>query len=221
MTAFLLVVRRDLALSQRQAADALVAIMFAVLVVVLFPFGIGPEAEVLSRVAAGVVWIAALLASMLSLDRLFQADHDDGSLEQLALGPLPLWAVALAKALAHWLVTGVPLIVAAPALALMLAMPAEGFPALLAAMALGTPCLSLLGAIGAALVLGARRGGLLVAFLVLPLAIPVLIFGAGAVEAALTSQEAAPHLMLLGALFLASLALAPLAAAAALREAVA
>jgi len=220
MTGFLLLVRRDLALSLRQAADALVAIMFAVLVVVLFPFGIGPETEILSRVAAGVVWIAALLASMLSLDRLFQADHDDGSLEQLALGPLPLWAVALAKALAHWLVTGVPLIVAAPALALMLAMPAEGYLPLLVAMALGTPCLSLLGAIGAALVLGARRGGLLVAFLVLPLAIPVLIFGAGAVEAALTAQEAGPHLMLLGALFLASLALAPLAAAAALREAV-
>jgi heme exporter protein B len=220
MTAFLLLVRRDLALSQRHAADALVAIMFAVLVVVLFPFGIGPEAEILSRVAAGVVWIAALLASMLSLDRLFQADHDDGSLEQLALGPLPLWAVALAKAVAHWLVTGVPLIVAAPALALMLAMPVQGFLPLVGAMALGTPCLSLLGAIGAALVLGARRGGLLVAFLVLPLAIPVLIFGAGAVEAALTAQEAGPHLMLLGALFLASLALAPLAAAAALREAV-
>jgi heme exporter protein B len=151
---------------------------------------------------------------------LFQADHDDGSLEQLALGPLPLWAVALAKALAHWLMTGVPLIVAAPLLALMLAMPAVGFPPLLAAMALGTPCLSLLGAIGAALVLGARRGGLLVAFLVLPRAIPVLSCGAGAVEAALTGQEAAPHLMLLGALLLASLALAPAAAAAALREAV-
>lgn len=220
MTAFLALVRRDLALSLRQATDALVAVMFAVLVVVLFAFGVGPEANVLSRISAGVVWVAALLAAMLSLDRLFQADHDDGSLEQLALGPLPLWAVALAKAAAHWLVTGVPLIVAAPVLALMLAMPPEGLATLLAAMILGTPCFSLLGAIGAALVLGARRGGVLVAFLVLPLAIPVLIFGAAATEAALTSLEAAPHLMLLGACLLTTLALAPAAAAAALRQAV-
>lgn len=220
MTAFLALVRRDLALSLRQAADALVAVMFAVLVVVLFAFGVGPEANILSRLSAGVVWVAALLAAMLSLDRLFQADHDDGSLEQLALGPLPLWSVALAKAAAHWLVTGVPLIVAAPVLALMLAMPVDGLATLMGAMVLGTPCFSLLGAIGAALVLGARRGGVLVAFLVLPLAIPVLIFGAAATEAALTGLEAAPHLMLLGACLLATLALAPIAAAAALRQAV-
>ena len=220
MTAFLTLVRRDLALSLRQAADALVAVMFAVLVVVLFAFGVGPEANVLSRLSAGVVWVAALLAAMLSLDRLFQADHDDGSLEQLALGPLPLWSVALAKATAHWLVTGVPLIVAAPVLALMLAMPTDGLTTLVGAMILGTPCFSLLGAIGAALVLGARRGGVLVAFLVLPLAIPVLIFGAAATEAALTGLEAAPHLRLLGACLLATLALAPAAAAAALRQAV-
>jgi heme exporter protein B len=217
---FLTLVHRDLALSLRQAADALVAVMFAVLVVVLFAFGIGPEQEVLARVSAGVVWVAALLAAMLSLDRLFQADHDDGALEQLALGPLPLWSVALAKAASHWLVTGLPLIVAAPALALMMAMPASGLIALIAAMLLGTPCLSLLGAIGAALVLGARRGGVLVAFLVLPLAIPVLIFGAAATEAALTAQDPVPHLMLIGACLLASLALAPIAAAAALRQAV-
>ncbi len=220
MTPFFVLIRRDLALSLRQAADALVAVTFAVLVVVLFAFGVGPEANVLSRISAGVVWVAALLAAMLSLDRLFQADPDDGSLEQLALGPLPLWSVVLAKATAHWLVTGVPLIVAAPVLALMLAMPPEGLATLLAAMTLGTPCFSLLGAIGAALVLGARRGGVLVAFLVLPLAIPVLIFGAAATEAALTSLEAAPHLMLLGACLLATLALAPAAAAAALRQAV-
>ena len=220
MTPFLVLIRRDLALSLRQAADALVAVMFAVLVVVLFAFGVGPEADILARISAGVVWVAALLAAMLSLDRLFQADHDDGSLEQLALGPLPLWAVALAKAAAHWLVTGVPLIVAAPVLALMLAMPAEGLMTLLVAMILGTPCFSLLGAIGAALVLGARRGGVLVAFLVLPLAVPVLIFGAAATEAALTGLDASPHLMLLGACLLATLALAPAAASAALRQAV-
>jgi heme exporter protein B len=219
VTAFLVLIQRDLALSARQAADALVAVMFAVLVVVLFPFGVGPETEILSRVAAGVVWVAALLAAMLSLDRLFQADHDDGSLEQLALGPLPLWALALAKATAHWLVTGVPLIVAAPILALMLAMPVAGLPTLLWAMLLGTPCFSLLGAIGAALVLGARRGGVLVAFLVLPLAIPVLVFGAAATEAALTGQPAGPHLALLGACLLASLALAPAATSGALRQA--
>ncbi len=220
MTAFLALVRRDLSLSARQAADALVAVMFAVLVVVLFPFGVGPEADILARVSAGVVWVAALLAAMLSLDRLFQADHDDGSLEQLALGPLPLWAVALAKAVAHWLVTGVPLIVATPALALMLQMPTYGLMTLVWTMALGTPALSLLGMIGAALVLGARRGGVLVAFLVLPLAIPVLILGSAATEAALTAQDAGPHLMLLGAFLLGSLALAPAAAAAALRHAV-
>jgi len=219
VTAFFVLIRRDLALSARQAADALVAVMFAVLVVVLFPFGIGPEADILSRISAGVVWVAALLAAMLSLDRLFQADHDDGSLEQLALGPLPLWALALAKATAHWLVTGLPLIVASPILAIMLQMPTAGLATLVLAMALGTPCFSLLGAIGAALVLGARRGGVLVAFLILPLAIPVLIFGAAATEAALTAQEAAPHLMLLGACLLASLALAPAAAAAGLRQA--
>jgi len=219
VTAFLVLIRRDLALSARQAADALVAVMFAVLVVVLFPFGVGPEADILSRVSAGVVWVAALLAALLSLDRLFQADHDDGSLEQLALGPLPLWALSLAKAAAHWLVTGLPLIVAAPILALMLQMPASGLSTLVLAMALGTPCFSLLGAIGAALVLGARRGGVLVAFLILPLTIPVLIFGAAATEAALTGQEAAPHLMLLGAFLLTSLALAPAAAAAGLRQA--
>jgi heme exporter protein B len=219
VTAFFVIIRRDLALSARQAADALVAVMFAVLVVVLFPFGIGPEADILARVSAGVVWVAALLAAMLSLDRLFQADHDDGSLEQLALGPLPLWALSLAKATAHWLVTGLPLIVAAPILALMLQMPASGLSTLVLAMALGTPCFSLLGAIGAALVLGARRGGVLVAFLILPLAIPVLIFGAAATEAALTAQDAAPHLMLLGACLLACLALAPAAAAAGLRQA--
>jgi heme exporter protein B len=220
MSPFLVLVRRDLALSLRQAADALVAVMFAVLVVVLFAFGVGPEQEVLARVSAGVVWVAALLAAMLSLDRLFQADHDDGALEQLALGPLPLWSLALAKSASHWLVTGLPLIVAAPALALMMAMPADGLAALIAAMLLGTPCFSLLGAIGAALVLGARRGGVLVAFLILPLAIPVLIFGAAATEAALTAQDSVPHLMLLGACLLASLALAPVAAAAALRQAV-
>ena len=220
MSPFLVLVRRDLALSLRQAADALVAVMFAVLVVVLFAFGVGPEQEVLARVSAGVVWVAALLAAMLSLDRLFQADHDDGALEQLALGPLPLWSLALAKSASHWLVTGLPLIVAAPALALMMAMPADGLAALIAAMLLGTPCFSLLGAIGAALVLCARRGGVLVAFLILPLAIPVLIFGAAATEAALTAQDSVPHLMLLGACLLASLALAPVAAAAALRQAV-
>lgn len=220
MTAFLVLIQRDLALSARQAADALVAVMFGVLVVLLFPFGVGPEADILARISAGTVWVAAMLAAMLSLDRLFQADHDDGSLEQLAIGPLPLWAVALAKATAHWLVTGVPLIVAAPILALMLAMPSSGLLTLLWTMLLGTPAVSLLGMIGAALVLGARRGGVLVAFLVLPLAIPVLIFAAAATEAAITGQAAGPHLMLLGAFLLASLALAPAAAAAALRQAV-
>jgi heme exporter protein B len=158
---------------------------------------------------------------MLSLDRLFQADYEDGTLEALALGPLPLFAIALAKALAHWLATGVPLILAAPVLALLLNMPADGFGTLILSLALGTPTVSLIGGIGAALTLGARRAGVLVALLVLPLVVPVLIFGAAAVEASLTGTLARPHLLMLAALLLATTPLAPWAMAAALRQALA
>jgi heme exporter protein B len=223
MTAFRLLVLRDLRLALRQGGDAAMVVAFFVLAVVLFPFGVGPEAELLARIAAGILWVTALFAALLSLERLFQADWEDGSLEALALMPLPLEAQVLAKCLAHWLVAGVPLIVISPLLALLLHLDAAGYPALLLGLLLGTPSLSLVGAVGAALSLGARRGGVLLSLLVLPLYIPVLIFGVGAIEAAIGGPigelGARPHLLLLGAFLAAALALAPFAAAAALRQA--
>lgn len=220
MTAFLLLVRRDLRLALRQGGDAAIVIAFFFLAVILFPLGVGPEPEILARIAAGIVWVTALLAALLSLERLFLADYEDGSLEALALMPLPLEIQVLAKALAHWLTTGLPLTVVAPLLALLLHLDRAGYPMLVAGMALGTPILSLIGAIGAALTLGARRGGVLLSLLVLPLYIPVLIFGVGAVEAQIIGVSARPHLLLLLALLLAAIPLAPVAAAAALRQAV-
>lgn len=219
MRRFRHLVGRDLRLSLRQGADALVAVMFFVLCVVLFPFGVGPEPNMLARISAGVIWVAALLASLLSIDRLFQADYEDGSLELLALGGLPLEAVVLAKTLAHWLVTGLPLIAASPLLAVLMNMPADGFGVLALTLLAGTPTLSLIGAVGAALTLGARRGGVLLSLLVLPLYVPVLIFGAGAVEAAVAGVSAEAHLLLLGGLLAGTLPLAPWAAASALRQA--
>lgn len=219
MSRFLEVVRRDLRLALRQGSDSLMVVTFFVLTVVLFPFGIGPEVGILERVSAGVLWVTALLASMLSLDRLFQADYEDGSLELLVLTPASLMVVVLAKVTAHWLTTGLPLLVAAPLLAVLLHMNGDGFAILLLTMLLGTPVLSLIGAIGAALVLGARRGGVLVSLLILPLYVPVLIFGVGAIDAAVQGLSAEPHLLILGALLAACLPLAPWAAAAALRQA--
>ena len=219
MTRFLRVVRRELGLALRQPGDTAMVVMFFVIAVVLFPFGIGPEPAIVARIAAGVVWVTALLAAMLSFERLFQGDFEDGCLEQLALVPLPLEATALAKALAHWLTTGLPLLIAAPFLALALNMPSPGYTALFATMALGTPTISLIGTLGAALTVGARRGGVLLSLLVLPLVIPVLIFGAAAVDSALAGLSIRPHLLLLGALLLGAVVLAPVAAAAALRQA--
>lgn len=216
---FLLIVRRDLRLALRQGGDAAMVLAFFVLTVILFPFGVGPEPEVLGRIASGIIWVTALLAALLSLDRLFQADYEDGSLEGLALAPLPLELVVLAKVLAHWLVTGLPLAAMAPLLGLFLGLHPAGYPELVAGMALGTPTLSLIGAIGAALTLGARRGGVLLSLLVLPLYIPVLILGTGAVEAAISGLGARPHLLILAAMAVAALPLAPLAAAAAVRQA--
>jgi heme exporter protein B len=211
---------RDLRLSLRQGSDAAMAILFFVLAATLFPFGVGPEPALLARIASGIVWVTALLAAMLSLDRLFLADYEDGSLEQLVLSPQPLALLVLGKVAAHWLSTGLPLILVAPVLALMLNMPSEGIPVLLLAMLLGTPCLSLVGAIGAALTLGARRGGTLASLLVLPLVLPVLIFGVGAIEAALTGLGPRPHLLVLAGLTVFALALAPPVTALALRQAV-
>lgn len=219
MSAFVALVRRDLRLALRQGADAAMVVAFFVLTVVLFPFGVGPESNLLVRIAPGILWVTALLAAMLSFDRLFQADYDDGSLEQLVLTPAPLTLIVLAKCLAHWLTTGLPLTVAAPVLALALNLGTDGYPVLLASLLLGTPTLSLLGAVGAALALGARRAGVLVALLVLPLTIPIMIFGVGAIDAALAGLSPRPHLLLQGALLLAALPLCPWAAAAALRQA--
>ena len=219
MKRFLHLVGRDLRLAMRQGSDATIAVMFFVLCVVLFPFGVGPEPNILARIAAGVIWVAALLASLLSLERLFQTDYEDGSLELMALGGLPLELVVLAKTAAHWLVTGLPLLVAAPLLAVLLNMEHGGFAALELTLLLGTPSLSLIGGIGAALTLGARRGGVLISLLILPLYIPVLIFGAGAIDAVLTGLPSRPHLLILAALLAAALPLAPIASAAALRQA--
>ena len=219
MSAFLALARRDLRLALRQGSEVVLVIVFFVLAAVLYPFAVGPEPELLGRIAAGVVWVTALLAALLSLERLFLADYQDGTLDLLALAPQPLWATVLAKVAAHWLTTGVPLIAAAPVVAVMLGAPAVSIPPLIAALALGTPSLSLIGAIGAALALGARRGGVLIPLLVLPLYIPVLIFGAAAVEAAASGADIYPPLAILGALLLAALPLAPFAAAAGLRNA--
>lgn len=219
MTIFLRLIRRDLGLALRQGADAATAVLFFVLCVVLFPFGVGPEPNILARIAPGVILVAALLASLLSLERLFTADHEDGSLDLLALSPLPLEAVALAKTVAHWLITGLPLIVAAPLMALLLNLSADGFSILVLSLLLTTPLLSLIGAVGAALTLGARRGGVLMPLLILPLYIPALIFAASAIDAALLGLSPKPHLLLLGGLLAGGVTLAPFAAAAGLRAA--
>jgi len=217
VTVFWALIRRDLLLALRQGSSSLMAVAFFVIAVTLFPLGVGPEPGVLSRIAAGVIWVAALLAALLSLDRLFQADFEDGTLDLLALSPLPLEFAVIAKCTAHWLSTAVPLIAVAPVLAVLLNLDEDGFLVLIATMLAGTPALSLIGAIGAALTVGLRRGGVLMPLLVLPLYIPVLIFAVSGVEAALTGLTWTPHLSLLAAVSLASLALAPWAAADALR----
>ncbi len=217
MAPFFQVVRRDLRLALRQGGSGTLVVIFFVLTVTLFPLGIGPEPMILARIASGVIWVAALLAAMLSLDRLFQADFEDGSLELLALSPMSLEMTVLAKTIAHWLTTGVPLIIASPLLALLLGFDSGGYGVLLLAMVLGTPALSFVGGIGAALTVSIRRGGVLVSLLVLPLYIPILIFGVSAVEASVTGLGARPQLLILAALFLFSGVLAPIASAAALR----
>ncbi|MHA1568538.1 MAG: heme exporter protein CcmB [Alphaproteobacteria bacterium] len=219
MTRFLAIAGRDLRLAGRWGSDTMMVIVFFVLAVVLFPFGVGPEAQVLARISAGVIWVTALLAAMLSLERLFLVDYEDGGLDILASAPISMELVVLAKCLAHWLTTGLPLIVISPLLAVLLQLEGAGYATLVLAMLLGTPTLTLLGAIGAALALGARRGGALLSLLVLPLYIPVLIFGVAAVDASVAGLSARPHLMFLGAFFLGALALSPWAAAAGLRQA--
>lgn len=208
------VMLRDLALAWRQRADVLSTLIFYVMVVSLFPLGIGPEPATLRLIAPGVLWVAALLASMLSLARLFAADHADGTLEQLLLSPHPLTLLVLAKIVAHWIASGLPLVVMAPLLGVQFGMQGAEIGVMTLSLALGTPVLSLIGAVGAALTVGLRGAGVLVSLLVIPLCIPVLIFGAGAVDAV---AGAGAYFSLLGALLVLALAGAPVAAAAALR----
>lgn len=219
MNRFISLIKRDLKLSMRQGMDNVMVIMFFVLAVVLFPFGVGPEPNILARIGAGVIWVAALLSAMLSLERLFQTDFEDGSLELLALQPMALEITVLAKITVHWLTTGLALIAATPLLAIFMNVPAEGYLMLVLSLALGTPSLSLIGAIGAALILGSRRGGVLLSLLVLPLYIPVLIFGVSAVEAAIGGFPVKSHLLILGGLLIAALPLCPWAGAGAIRQA--
>jgi heme exporter protein B len=214
---FFWIIRRDLLLAMRRRSDVLTTLFFFIIVVSLFPLGVGPEMNMLRTMAPGVVWVAALLASMLSLGRMFASDHLDGTLEQMLLSPQSLSMLVLGKALAHWLVTGVPLVLMAPVLGIQYDLPGEALLVLTASLLLGTPVLSLIGAIGAALTLGLRGGGVLVSLLVLPLYIPVLIFGAGAVEASAAGLGAGAHMSLLGAFLLASVVLAPWTAGASLR----
>lgn len=211
------VIRRDLLLALRNKSDAANTLLFFVIVASLFPLGVGPEPALLRTIAPGVVWVAALLASMLALARLFAADYADGTLEQLALAPQPLTALVAAKILAHWLVSGLPLVLIAPLLGLQFDLSGTALLTLMVSLLIGTPVLSLLGAVGAALTLGLRASGVLVSLIVLPLTVPVLVFGAGAVEAAASGLGAEAHLSLLAAFLLISAALSPWAAAAAIR----
>jgi heme exporter protein B len=219
MSGFVHLLRRELRLAFRERAETLLVVLFFVLGAVLFPFGVGPEPNMLARIAAGIVWVMALFAAMLSLERMFLGDYEDGSLEQLALRPEPLEVAVAAKAAAHWLTTALPLVVAAPVIAIMLRLAADALPTLVLAMLAGTPAISLVGAVGAALTLGARRGGVLLSLLVLPLMVPILILGAAAVDAALTGGVARPHILILVALSMVAAVLCPFAAAAALRQA--
>lgn len=218
MSAFLALLKRDLLLAVREGSALGTALGFYVVVVALLPLGLGPDLKLLSRIAPGVLWIALLLAALLSLPRLFEADHEDGSLEVMATAPLPLELAVTAKALAHWISTGIPLALMAPVLGLMLNLDIALTPALVATMLAGTPAISFLGSVGAALTLKARRGGLLLALLVLPLYIPSLIFGISAIGFASVGQDGfgASFLILL-AISVASIAAAPMASAAALR----
>ena len=214
MTAFSQLVRRDLTLAWKEGGTIGIALGFYLVVVTLLPLAIGPDLKLLARIAPGVLWLALLLAALLSLGRMFETDLEDGSLEVLATGPLPLEAVAAAKSLAHWLTTGVPLTVLAPLLGLLLNLEPEAYPAVVATMLAGTPAISFLGAVGAALTLRARRGGLLLGLLMLPLFVPTLIFGISAIGAV---ADAVPSFLILSAISLGALVLGPVAAAAALR----
>ncbi|MDX8379258.1 MAG: heme exporter protein CcmB [Gallionella sp.] len=217
LSLLILVVRRDLVLAMRRRADVLTTLIFFVMVVSLFPLGVGPEMDMLRKMAPGVLWVAALLASMLSLGRLFSADYLDGTLEQMLLASQSLSVLVLGKMVSHWMVSGLPLVLMTPVLGLQFDMSLQAIGVLMLSLLLGTPVLSMIGAIGAALTLGLRGGGVLLSLLVLPLCIPVLIFGTGAVQAVSSGLSISSHLSLLGALFVLALAFTPWVSAQALR----
>lgn len=214
---FLETIRRDLVIAYRNASDLLNPLAFFVIVVTLFPLGISPSAQILADIAPGVLWIAALLATLLSVDNLFKGDYDDGSLEHVLLSPHPLFLIVVAKVLGHWLVTGFPLTLLSPVLGMMLFLPSDGILALTMTLLLGTPLLSLIGSIGAGLTVGLKRGGLLISVLILPLYVPVLILGTSAVQAAVNGLPMTGHLLWMSALLAFGIAFSPLATAASLR----
>jgi len=215
--AFTGLLRRDLLLALRGPAELMLPLLFYVLVVALVPLSVSPDTTTLAGLAPGIIWVSALLATLLSLDRLFRSDFDDGTLDLILLSPAPLPVLVLAKVLAHWLVTGLPLLLVSPLLGLFLALPARAMEALIVSLLLGTPILSLVGAVGVALTVRVRQGGALLALLVLPLYVPVLIFGANAVAAAADGLPIAGQLYMLGAFLALGASLAPIAAASALR----
>src|SRR5690554_1552658 len=208
---------RDMKVAFRQRQDLLNPLLFFIMVVTLFPLGVSPEVSFLSQAGAGILWVAALLSVLLSLDHLFRHDFDDGTLEQLVLQPQPLFLLVLAKTLAHWILTGLPLVLLAPMLGIMVHLDGNSVAILCLTLLIGTPVLSLIGAIGAALTLGLRSAGVLLSLLIIPLYIPVLIFGTGTVAAAAEGAPVAGYLALMGAFLVLALTLAPFAAAAALR----
>ncbi len=217
MSFFFAAIKRDLLLAFRHRNDIVNPLAFFLMVAVLFPLGVSPEAKFLAQVAPGVIWVAALLASLLSVDGIFRTDFDDGSLEQMLVSPQPLVLLVLAKIISHWLISGFCLALMSPLLAMMLFLPQQGLFALVISLLLGTPTLSLIGAIGAGLTVGLRKGGILISLLVLPLYIPVLIFGAGTVQAGTMGMPIGGYLALLGAVLVVSMMLAPFAIVAALK----
>ena len=215
--AFAAIVRRDLVLAMRRRSEIANPVLFFILVITLFPLGIGAQPKLLQAIAPGIIWVSALLATMLSLDSLFRSDFDDGSLEQLLLSPYPTSILVLGKITAHWLTTGLPLLVVAPLLAVFLGMPNQALSVLMLTLLLGTPILSLIGAVGVALTVGLRRGGMILSLLVLPLYVPVLIFASNAVEMASGGLPVTAQLNILVSMLLMALALAPWPTAAALK----
>ena len=212
-----IILTHELKLAWRQGSTGSMAVAFFLVTVALFPLGVGPEAKTLANIGGGVIWVAALLAALLSLERLFHGDIEDGFLDQLALSPLPLELVVFAKALGHWLVTGLPLVLITPLLGVMMQMSLHSIEMMFYTMLIGTPALSFIGSLGSGLTAMVKKGGLLIALLILPLYIPTLIFGVSAIDAANLNNEIAPHLMALAALSIGSVALAPFASAAAIR----